>query len=1211
MTLFTELSQYIRPVGSFDRSTNLELDFEDQKRLRQVYISEKFEAGILEVLDSVSQSNSNQRVRVLSGSPGLGKSTFAVVLLNLLEKTHPRLLREIVATASTPNRKHLQGAVDAYLSSKKQHRLLAVFLNGYMGDIEQAFLSRLRDAFRRVELEHEFDKVLATSYDGIEVVASWQDKYPEVFERYTRMLAERNIDAKNFKRDLAAGHSRALRLFSEIYREVTGGAAAQNATDSVVDIFKQANKVLADHGFAGVYVVYDEFGKYLEQGIHSPSKLNIQFLQDFAEYCDRSGANQCHLMLITHMSVSQYATKLPVAIQKEWAKIEGRFQENAFYDRSTNYYQLITRALQSSLKDDNRALYSRAKSYYTKCLEQLGKCNALSGFVDTTHVAQLLACYPLHPLTLAYLPILSQRVAQNERTLYTFLTRKEPHSLPAFLDRGFSEKLPLLMPSHLYEYFAQAIEKDTGIGGTHRVALIMDTALKSLESGDLVKREILSLLGLSEVIRNPRFAPCDERFFAAAFAADFEASEVRVALKELTNRKLILFNRHAKRYELMQGSAIDIDEELEKLRTVRLSSRDLVNLIGQFLPRDYVVPNRYNLKHRITRFFRRELLSVEELHAGRFDTAPNYDEEDGIIYTVIPFDQDELTDARRLASAITHEMVIFVVPEQFVECRRDIEELKAISALHSNKEILGSSPLVKKELDLHHVRTLDAVLAILRPIVGQGELSVEIIYRAGEVRERVASYPALLRALSIILEKAFSAYPIFNSELIVRNKPSANITIARRVLIDAILSKPQDQWFGIVGDGPEKAIAKALLATAGHLAWQSDSSRFALDKASSLKPLLDAYTEAISADQGGASYRAIIAKFTAPPFGIRRALLPLYLSVFDRCIADQVNHYFAGEFVAKPDGDHYELLAKNPKDARIQMTRLSDAHAEYLKKLSAIFGSAKGTTVNEAIAHILAWRRTIPDYVKLANIVSTDSSRTLVAIDSAREPDRLLFAMLPAAVGFPAISADSSASALAEVTAAVARVREECTKAYAELLTRVRDMLADHADVFNRMLFGGKLQIEAEKLATAYQDIVKNLPAKVKAFQFKPETTQWLERIRSFDATLPKQYFIETIGDVVTGKSPRSWGSRSEALFEFNLLRIREELGTVFATFAGSSRVLGAAPPQSAGKSGKDSTRLTLNPKQAKIKEAIEQQLSLLAPADRRALILALAQTIN
>ena len=61
-------------------------------------------------------------------------------------------------------------------------------------------------------------------------------------------------------------------------------------------------------------------------------------------------------------------------------------------------------------------------------------------------------CYPLHPVTSFILPRLSERIAQNERTLFTYLSSNQKHTLKEFLKTN-TEDFPIVTPDYLYYYF--------------------------------------------------------------------------------------------------------------------------------------------------------------------------------------------------------------------------------------------------------------------------------------------------------------------------------------------------------------------------------------------------------------------------------------------------------------------------------------------------------------------------------------------------------------------------------------------------------------------------------------------------------------------------------------------------------------------------------------------------------------------------------------
>ncbi len=62
-----------------------------------------------------------------------------------------------------------------------------------------------------------------------------------------------------------------------------------------METYCEVNRQLKDRGYTGIYVVYDEFGKYLETSISQTSESDMKLLQDFAEKCNRRDEMQLHL----------------------------------------------------------------------------------------------------------------------------------------------------------------------------------------------------------------------------------------------------------------------------------------------------------------------------------------------------------------------------------------------------------------------------------------------------------------------------------------------------------------------------------------------------------------------------------------------------------------------------------------------------------------------------------------------------------------------------------------------------------------------------------------------------------------------------------------------------------------------------------------------------------------------------------------------------
>ena len=64
----------------------------------------------------------------------------------------------------------------------------------------------------------------------------------------------------------------------------------------------------------------------------------------------------------------------------------------------------------------------------------------------------------------------------------------------------------------------------------------------------------------------------------------------------------------------------------------------------------------------------------------------------------------------------------------------------------------------------------------------------------------------------------------------------------------------------------------------------------------------------------------------------------------------------------------------------------------------------------------------------------------------------------------------------------------------------------------------------------------------VKNYPFSLNTSRFVGRALGFDSSNYNQYFLETIGDVLTGSSPRHWDSKGYFKFEFALKNIKTEI---------------------------------------------------------------------
>ena len=229
-------------------------------------------------------------------------------------------------------------------------------------------------------------------------------------------------------------------------------AAAENGdlphASEITGLFESVTHQIGAEGGAGLLLVVDELGKFLEYAAHDPEYGDLFVLQSLAEFATRSGQTPLLMLTILHQAFEQYAQRLATSQREEWAKVQGRFEDVSFVEPTEQVLRLIGSAIEKTAAVENPNL-SVAVDLELKP-RQLDK---------SEFVSLLESCLPLHPTVALIVSPLFRRFAQNERSLFALLNSSEPHGLQDFLSTHTYDGrvLPTFRLSNLYDYIYNAL----------------------------------------------------------------------------------------------------------------------------------------------------------------------------------------------------------------------------------------------------------------------------------------------------------------------------------------------------------------------------------------------------------------------------------------------------------------------------------------------------------------------------------------------------------------------------------------------------------------------------------------------------------------------------------------------------------------------------------------------------------------------------------
>lgn len=383
------MSNMISVASGFQYSVNIGYDLNNDDKLKN-FIPTQSALTLLEDILLSTRITSTERARVLIGAYGKGKSHIILMILSMLMKKDISLFEKLLPKLESNKRLH-QCVLSYYESDQK---LLPVIINGSNTSLPQAFLLALQRTLAENEL---LDIMPETNYKAaVAVIQRWKTDFPDTYVQLQKAIDE---PIGKFIEDLEDYSITAYEKFERIYPTLTAGSVFSPFLGfDVVELYESAVRGLRSKGYTGIYVVYDEFSKFLEANISEASVSDTKMLQDFAEKCNRSGEHQIHLMLISHKEIANYIDTLPKQKVDGWRGVSERFKHIHLNNNFAQTYEIIASVIQK-----DAALWAEFCQQHKEEFDSVKHRYANHAiFTDATrkdlkHI--LYSCYPLHPVS--------------------------------------------------------------------------------------------------------------------------------------------------------------------------------------------------------------------------------------------------------------------------------------------------------------------------------------------------------------------------------------------------------------------------------------------------------------------------------------------------------------------------------------------------------------------------------------------------------------------------------------------------------------------------------------------------------------------------------------------------------------------------------------------------------------------------------------------
>ncbi len=950
----------ISVASGFQYSVNIGYDLGNNEKLRN-FIPTKSALSLLEdILLSISPA-STDRARVVIGAYGKGKSHIVLTILSLLLKRDLSLFEKLIPRLRE-NPRLYQLVLNYYDSDNK---ILPVVISGSNTSLTQAFLISLQRTLS------EYDLVTAlpeTNYKAaVEVVVRWKKEFPDTFKEFQNCI---DSPVEVFISRLENFDVAAYETFECIYPTLTAGSVFNPFLGfDVVDLYESVAKSIKSKGYSGIYVVYDEFSKFLESNIVDASVSDTKMLQDFAEKCCRSGDMQLHLMLISHKEISNYIDRLPKEKTDGWRGVSDRFKHIHVNNNFTQTYEVISSVIQH--KEPLWKTFCDAHERDFDALFNIYKTHQM--FTDTQGEIStaIKGCFPLHPVSTFILPRLSERIAQNERTLFTFLSAEGTATLSAFLDE-YKDDFSLVTPDQIYDYFEPLLKKEIYAGEIHDIFVLSRTILNQLQEGTLGSKIIKTISLIYILEQFERLSPTMEQIIST-YSCSYEVEDIRRAVTDLVEKEFVIYVKRSNDYlRLKQTSGVDIQQKIHDLKVLqsgKITSKDILNSSNFD---NYMYPTRYNDEHEMTRFFSFQFISGAEVTDNvDWNIKSESIDADGVIYGIIPGSEAELSNLANIIRRTSQgcDRYVFVLPKHYYDITDVVQEYAAVVRL---RDQAVDDPILFDEYEVVF-EDLQEVIKTFIVAYTHPESYQSVYIHDGDILN-IRRKSGLTESLSQICDRVYSMTPIINNESVNRNEITSIAQNSRNKIISALLRSELEPNLGLIGTGQEVSIMRSTLLRTG--IWNEDAGiqQINLHPADSVMCNMLATIEDFIHEahrNGRVSFSVLYDRLTSPRnhIGLRHGLIPIYVAavmhnyrqqtvVHDRFGPVQLSADVLVQINSDPSGFTLEYLDWNPEKEGY-IARLARAFDEYI-----VDAEKNGNPYDYVSNAMHRWYMALPKYSK-------------------------------------------------------------------------------------------------------------------------------------------------------------------------------------------------------------------------------------------------------
>jgi len=1148
------LNELIKIKGGFVRAVKITDDFFDKKlsqfKLESYYVNPSAREAFYSISIGLHPTSRN-RVHLVSGTYGSGKSHFGLVIANYLTKNSGSGDFEMIFRRL--KEKDPDKTAEIYSIRESGKPYLIILLESYDPDgAENALLKGLKDALTKESIPEE---TLKTSYhSALGKIEEWEREKPIFIEEMKKMLETKDQDIDTVKDGLRALKEDAYRLFKELHRKITRHDFIPEYNERSAKIYLDISELLIrESRYKGIAIIWDQFNEHLERTRPGDLSKEVSFLRDFTEKIERSGENQMHLILISHNPPHTYVQgRISKEALDNWITFEGRVKQLPL-TAVDEAEELIGYAI-TKLRETEK--WRRIEKQIERDTGTIDKIMELGLYPekDRKWIVETVCKggFPLHPVTTYCLPRISDIVGQAERTMFTFFEEEiKGGGLSGFINKTpipkAGDKLIFYTADRLFDFFKEAIENTPE---THHIIKNYSEAMSRVkDTKDVITQRLMKALVIINTIKTRHPISFSATPQNLSLLLDVEDYRIKPLLNSLKVSE-VLWAKATGEYDFRVGELIsNFRDDFERAKISLPWDNPILTLESEYAPSD-IIARRYEKTYRVTRRLFAKYIDVEGLNnISVYEDQIVNGYKDAIVLYVVAESNEEIEEAKRKAVNIKNLQIVIAIPKQPLKIYDTLKNIKALKLLERRPAYISEDTQSYREWKDRYdseKQGLDAEISNWKAIANLYWFS------GGEGLETASKRDVDIA--DVIMFKVFNKTPIVEHDKManrwMQDQKSDRINLNSQIL-DVKKDRIDYVWKGRTP--AEKTILEQTFKPQEMVKIErkgnSDYYEIIEPATEPMKEIWSLMKKHLTESGPHAEFFKLVKELQLSPYGLSPRVIELFISAFFRLYPNRFtiktkrtrhSQFELREFI----GDSiYEIVNDpDPDKVIIEYREKLPLEEDYLLSINDIVSPEKDwgkLPIIDGVGLLLVeWFQNIPTVTKYAIDLTSKCKRFLEKIDKVNKDadlKELLFKKLPIALGINRDIAIWGKDNLKNFESCLKEVVNELNQYPYRVVEKTVSIFAEIFDVKRETKFD-----VMEKIKNWYGELdasVKQAPLIGDAFKFRKFAN--IEQADQFE-----QKFLVELPKELAIKEYLEWENVDEVLKEYKkkLIKAKKEI---------------------------------------------------------------------